>query len=107
MERASAPQPFLDRAGVRRESLGSCQRDRRGTESVEGAPVGGGDADDLREVAEVQGREEAGGAAGRHDVARTGGVVAERFRAVLADEDPAGVLDQWYGLPWVAQQQAE
>src|SRR5581483_5990969 len=81
----------LDRAGVRGEALRAGDLRGGGPQPAQARGIDGDDARDLDEVVHPERRGVAAGACRRHDVARAGGVVAERLRRVLADEDAAGV----------------
>ena len=53
----------------------------------------GQDAGAAQEIGRAQAAGEPGGAAGRQDVRRAGGVIAQGDRGVMAQEDGAGVVD--------------
>src|SRR5688572_10887374 len=96
------PQADFDRRRVRIQSLGVRDGDGWRAEPPNVVRPEREHRCDLQEIVEVERRAEPGRAAGRHDVARAGRVVADRLGGPLADEDAAGVLDLPQTIPGVA-----
>src|SRR5512143_1716343 len=89
--KGSGAHPDPDRLRMAEQPLGLRQRDDPGRVVVE--PVAGvmNDAGSAHEVVDAEGGGVARRAGGRQHVARPGDVVSNRLRAVVAQEDGAGV----------------
>ena len=81
------------RVGMCSQALSLCDLGGDGAESGGGSVVELDDAGDFDEIQHVQRGGKTGGAAGGHDVAGPSDVIAQHFKATLADEEAAGVGD--------------
>ena len=78
---------------MRRQPFGAGDLGGDGAEAGRSGVVELDDAGDFDKVGYVQRRGEAGGAAGGHDVAGTGYIIAQHLEAAFADEQAASVGD--------------
>ena len=64
-------------------------------------------ADDVQKVPHIEWRGIASRSTRRHDVARTGCVISQYFKRLLANKNAASTFDLRNPIPWVADHQVE